>query len=435
MKKIILAVILLIAAVGAFIFSYQYRNDKISQQTSENSTITDYSSSNNQVSGNSAAEHRLIAEDKKNDYQLYYDGSDVTIVHGEYSKKISAWTEAIKKEIPSIYCKDYDGDGKNELLVKVVSGEQEQQYSDEKIKYVYSLYLFKPIVSGDGEKTFSFITAAANTWKVPFESAIICELTQLKACNKFLQFTMDDFDREIVYDDKTGITKNKHVDYARALTDAKQRYYTLSRWNKGSGIYNIQKDGTITLDIQVLVSYEEIKDVHYIGDIHCQMNIHNNNFVLAPNTIYFKALDAYKTADPRDTAKSKWSCLIHNASTNTNFQSNEIDWIEAKFSLTNMNGSQTMYFETMPSMIKCIDDVKFTQKNVVLTSKKGYTFSSSVADNGKYSVILNKGSKNEQSIAYTYSIKKENGVEKLTIRFDKTYDKEDFSDVLINFGV
>lgn len=440
MKKTIAIIVLLLAVIGAFIFSYQYRNNKISEQ------ISDTSSTSAQATDNTAAvtdskqqssngKRQLIAEDKENDYQLYYDGKNVDIIHGEYTVTCTTWGYSIDSETPEIFCKDYDGDGEKELMIKLVNGKLETVYKKNASPYTYSLYMLKPTTKNNGEKTFAMYIASADTWKTPFEKAINCELTQLKSCSKFLQFAMNDKSETIKYNEKTGITSNKYVGYASALFDVNKKYYTLSRWNRGVGIYDIDKNGDIYLDIQVLANYEETTDTQYIGDIHCEMDVKNGKFDIKPNSIVFKAYENYKVTDPRDSAKSKWNCVIDNESTNTNFKSTDIDWIDAEFSLKNTADKNTMYFETMSSKIKCIDSIQFTQGSVVLTAKKGYTFLQHVAESGKFAVIINSGDKNEYDISYTCSVKTDNQTSTLTIKFDKTYDKEDFDKVAIQFGM
>ncbi len=436
-KSITIIALLLIAVTGIFVFSYQYRNQKIENQTSDISMSFRTTEKEEEAqAAESNGQKQLLVEDRKNDYQLYYDGKKVTIVHGENKREFESWSYSVKCETPKIFCRDYDGDGEKELLIKIVNGKQEKKDKDGKTKYTYALYMFKPVTQRTGEKTFSSIAASTDTWKVPFDEAIKCEMTQLKECKKFLQFTMDDIEEEISYNEKTGITDNEHVGYARALADVKNKYYTLKSWNKGAGIYNLnEKNGDITLDIQVLANYEETADTQYIGDIHCNMNILNGSFTIVPKTIVFRANADYKVNDPRDSAKSKWSCEISNASKNTNFVSTDIDWIETELSLSNTASKNTQYFETLPSKIKCVDTVKFTQSSVVFTAKKGYTFSKNMADAGIFSVLFNYGEKNEMNIAYTCSVKYDKNGSTLTINFDKTYDKEDFDKVFIKFGV
>lgn len=436
MKKTIIVAVLLAAVIGVFIFSYQYRNQLISQQTSVTAAAqTTEKTETTQSAGEESEGRTLVAEDKENDYQIYFDGENTDIVHGEYKKTFTSWTYSMNCEDPIIYCKDYDGDGENELALKIVNGKLDVQYDGMDSPYTYAIYLFEPVTTSDGEKTFECRIASADTWKAPFDSAIICEMTQPKICNKFLQFTMDDIDEKIIYNEKTGLTESEYAGYALALSDSSKNYYTLSRWSKGAGIYDIDENGNITLDIQIFANYEEIKDTQYIGNIHCDMGIVDERFSIVPHTIYFKAVERYSVTDPRDAAKVKWNCVISNESQNTNFKSTDIDWIEAEFSLANTSDKSAQYFETYPSKIKCVDSVKFTQSEVVLIAKKGYTFSQTIAESGKFSVTVNSGEKNEYDISYSCSVKTENNTGTLTIKFDKTYDKEDFDKVLIKFGV
>lgn len=438
MKKTITIIVLLLAVIGAFIFSYQYRNQKIAEQISDTSSTSAEATENTAAKAddkNNNSKRYIIAEDKENDYQLYYDGKNVEIVHGEYKETCVTWSYSVECETPEIFCKDYDGDGEKELMIKLVNGKLETVYNKDASPYTYSIYMLKPTITSSGEKSFSMFIASADTWKTPFERAINCELTQLKSCKKFLQFAMNDKSEKIKYNEKTGITSNKYVGYSLALSDTTGNYYTLSRWTRGVGIYDIDKDGNLYLDIQVLANYEEVSDTQYIGDIHCEMDVENGKFDIKPNSIVFNAYKYYKVTDPRDSAQNKWNCVINNKSTNTNFKSTDIDWIEAEFSLQNTSDDNSMYFETMPSKIKCIDSIKFTQSAVVLTAKKGYTFSTHVADSGNFSVTINNGDKNAYDISYTCSVKTDKQASTLTIKFDKTYDKEDFNKVLIKFGI
>lgn len=436
MKKTIAICVLLAAVIGTFIYSYQYRSEKITQQTSVIAATSAQTTESETANEEEAAQGRhLVAEDKENDYQIYFDGTNTEIVHGEYKRTFTSWSYSLSCEDPVIYCKDYDGDGDNELMLKIVNGRLEEQYDKNSSPYTYALYMFEPITTSSGEKTFSAIVASADTWKEPFAEAINCELTQLKNCNKFLQFTMDDADETIVYNEKTGITTNEHVGYGLAFCDNSKNYYTLDRWTRGAGIYDLDKNGNITLDIQVLVNYQEITDTQYLGNIHCEMTVTDNMFSISPNTIVFNAIDPYEVADPRDLAESKWTCVIDNESAGTNFKSTEIDWIDAAFSLENTDEQNAQYFESMPSKIKCVDSVKFTQGAVVLTAKDGYTFSQTIADSGKFSVLINSGEDNEYDISYSCSVSNKNNSSTLTIKFDKTYDKEDFGNITIKFGV
>jgi hypothetical protein len=421
--------------VGAFIYSYQYRNNKIANQTSVTVTTVTEDETEATNDDDSSEGRILVAEDKENDYQVYFDGTNTDVVHGDYKRTFTTWAYSVKCEYPTIYCKDYDGDGEKELAIRIVNKSIDEEYVTDNANYTYTIYLLKPVTTDAGNKIFTVLIANEETWKTPFTDAINCELTQLKSCNKFLQFVMNDADVSIEYDDKTGITTNKYVGYALAQSSNNKTYYTLKRWTRGAGIYSFADDGTIVLDIQVFVEYNEISDVQYIGNIHCDMAIINEKFNISPNTIEFQAADNCLVSDPRETASSNWKCVINNESTNTNFKSTDIDWIEAELSLKNTADKNSQYFDSMPSKIKCVDSIEFSQDKVVLTAKSGYSFSKNIESSGKYSVIINSGTDNEMDISYSCSVNTTDGSSILTITFDKTYNKDDFDNVEIKFGI
>lgn len=435
MKKIIAIIIVIAVASGVFILSYNYRSNRIDLQTSNVSVsaVTTMQNSENDQEENGTEGRKLVAEDKENDYQIYFDGENTEIVHGEYSRTIKSWAYSMNAETPEIHCKDYDGDGQIELMVRIVNGKLDNQYDKDASPYTYALYMFKPYTDASGEKTLSSLVASDNTWKEPFTNAIKCELTQLKSCDKFLQFTMDNADESIAYDNKTGITSNSHVGYGRALYNSNKQFYSIDRWSRGAGIYNFDSEGNIFLDIQVIVSYKDTTETQYLGDIHCQMTAEGGEFDIVPDSIVFNATDEFFVSDPRETADEKWNCVIHNESANTNFNDTVIDWIENDLSLKDTGDNNSLYFETMPTKIKCVDEIKFSESELVMTAKSGYTFSDAIAKSGKYAVTINSGEDNEYDISYSCSISRDK--KSITIKFDKSYNKDAFDNVSVTFGV
>ncbi len=430
MKKTIIATVaILIAVVGIFAFSIQYRNKKETEDIRSVSTGQHTARTEKTTVAIEDNAGNLIAENKEGDYQLYSDGDKVVLVHGDYRHEFTSWNWSVMQETPKMFYKDYDGDGAKELLIRIVNGVTENN----KV-YTYALYLFKPAVTDNGAKDFKIITASTDTWKTPFEQAIKCEIIQLN-CKKYIQFTMDDIYEKIVYDEKTGITQSEYAGYAKAMTSIKKEYYTLDRWSKGAGIYRVDDDGNISLDIQVLVNYKEVKDTQYIGDIHCNLEMKNGVFDIVPNTIVFLAAEQYAILDPRDTAREAWSVSITNSSKNTNFQSSEIDWIETEFDLSGNHTEISESFEKRKSKIKYVDKVEFTEGTLTLTAKDGFEFQQRMADKGSYSLIIKDDKNKEIDICYTCEIKKVSGKSILVYTFDKTYDKEDLNNAVIKFGV
>ena len=416
MKKMIPLVILLIAVIGVFAFSVNYRNK---QQTQQNINTED--TTYNQKTDNTITEADIIAENEEAGCKLYFKNNVATLEYGGAKLEFDNWNRSIAVKVPDLYYNDFDNDGTKELIIRIVDNYSNVTGNNE---YSYTLYLIKP-EEKDGETVLNYTTAQANTWKTVFNNLVKFEVTQLIECKKYLQFAMNDSDKAINYDEKTGITDNKHVSYARADSSAKKEFYTITGYSRGLGIYNIQENGTITLDVQVIINYEETVGDYHIGNIHCDMMIQDGVFMVKPKTISFVVLDSYKVTDPRDTAKNNWSYEYSNLSTTPSDKA-VIKNIAYNFTLPGSSTQGKGYLGSMTDDIKYIDSIEFDEAGVVLKAKSGCSFDTEQLDNGRFEVRIG----DNQDISYTAEI---NG-NALIIRFDKTYDKEDLSAVEIKYG-
>ena len=207
MKKMIPLVILLIAVIGVFAFSVNYRNK---QQTQQNINTED--TTYNQKTDNTITEADIIAENEEAGCKLYFKNNVATLEYGGAKLEFDNWNRSIAVKVPELYYNDFDNDGTKELIIRIVDNYSNVTGNNE---YSYTLYLIKP-EEKDGETVLNYTTAQANTWKTVFNNLVKFEVTQLIECKKYLQFAMNDSDKAINYDEKTGITDNKHVSYARA---------------------------------------------------------------------------------------------------------------------------------------------------------------------------------------------------------------------------
>lgn len=416
MKKIIPLVILLIAVIGVFAFSVNYRNK---QQIQHNITAED--TTYNKNTDNTITEADIIAENEESGCKLYLKNNIATLEYSGAKLEFDNWDRAIAVKVPELYYSDFDNDGIKEIIIRIVDNYSDVTGNNE---YSYALYLIKP-EEKDGETVLNYTTAQASTWKTVFNNLVKFEVTQLIECKKYLQFAMNDSNKAINYDKKTGITDNKHVSYAQADCNNKKEFYTITRYNRGLGIYNIQENGTITLDVQVIINYEEVVGDYHIGNIHCDMMIQDGVFMVKPKSISFVVLDSYKVTDPRDTAKNNWSYEYSNLSTTPSDKA-VIKNIAYSFALPGSGARGNGYFGNMNDDIKYIDSIEFDESGVVLKAKSGCSFDAEQLDNGKFKAIIN----DNQDISYTAKINNN----ELIIHFDKTYDKEDLSAIEIKYG-
>lgn len=419
------SVVLLIALGIVFAYSYHYRKEK----TANDIVLT--TADMNSKEQTTKKERELICENKEGNYQLYVYGDDAVLVHDGIEKTFEKLASDVKQETPLMYYKDYDGDEESELLMKIVSG---VTTVDGQNKSIYDLYLIKP-AEINGKMDFQVAAASKNTWRVPFEEAISAEMSQLKKCDKFIQFVMDDNEVSLVYDEKTGLSYNSHIGFAQAIRKGNGKYEKFERWKKGNGYYDVDEKGNITLDIELFAYYENVKEPQAIGNIHTDIGIINGKFSIVPKTIKFVANKEYFILPATMEATDKWSCIINNsAAASSKASDTAVDWIEANFDLSYDYTERTVSFAGMSSQIKCVDNVKITPGAIVLTAKEGYTFSQSVLDKDDYSVVIQPGTGEEYNIAYSGEIKTVEGRSVLKIKFDMNYPKYKLSTIVFKFG-
>lgn len=289
MKKILPLLAAAAVAVAVFSFSAVYRDEKIRNEQ-QSGFSEEISSSKSGELNNS----QIIAENKEGGYTLYFHNDVATLKKGELQLKFANWSKAVEAEVPVMHYDDFDDDGEKELIIKVADN-----FSDETGKDLvsHSLYLVKE-TGAENQKRLSYSVADSSLWKKVFGKAVQFQVTQLKGKDKKLQFAMNDASEKITYDEKTGITDNKYVSYARAVRDGKNKCYTYETYKSGLGIYSIDEDGNIFLDIQIFVKYEELNNYYYVGDIHSKISVKDGRFSVAPKTISFNVLDEYKTSVP-----------------------------------------------------------------------------------------------------------------------------------------
>lgn len=435
MKKLIALVLTIVIAAGVFSYSVYYKNKKVRE--ANNGVGYEVSSTEAQPISDVSVEYSndkpvIVTKDKE--YEIYFDGEMTTIVHGNIRHKQRNWKYVFEHEVPAYTTVDIDNDGEKELLLKVFSGNV-TNVENREVK-VYAVFMFDPVKDADGNGRLNVHVASTDTWKIPFEDTVRAEVKQLEGCNKILQFTMADVGKQIEYD-KDGFSTSKYTGFARALNigENNNKYYELSGWLLGNGIYSISDKGVISLKIEVLAEYNNSAVKQLMGYINCRIQFKDNKLCLVPKKIAFAANKQYRVADPRIKATDKWSVEIKNSSANTSTGSSDIKWIENSFDIPNMQSTQGMAFDGMKSNINCVSKILFTQNDVTLTAMDGYTFSPQLANNGKFSVTISDSNKNNVDISYTCSTKTVDGKSTLIITFDRAYNKSELVNASIQFGL
>lgn len=140
-----------------------------------------------------------------------------------------------------------------------------QQHKTEDIQSVYA----RPKDRLKQKTTYKVTQAAQNTWSNILNNVLFEELTQLKSCNKILQFAMNYSSKSIPYDKTTGIVSGEvgSVGYLRALQDSKGNYLKIDNWYKGTGIYTVDDKGKISISVDINIKYKGSDTVQQGGKI------------------------------------------------------------------------------------------------------------------------------------------------------------------------
>lgn len=439
MKYFVRVIIVLFVAAGvAFGYSYYYRDQKIKEDIV---LTTREISSTKRGEKASDDNKKLIKDIKEADYQFYADDEYGYIVHNGIQKKDKGLLFAFTQTTFETYYNDFDGDGEKELLLLYGNPNTEITQSflpTDKTSFEnmfsYAI-LIEPIIDEDGKDDLWLIVINQSVWKKPFDSAIASQMNQLKSCDKYLQIVMDDNDVELAYNNDTGISSNKYVFYAKALKNNNTPgYQKLNRWSKGNGMFSVDSDGNLHIDIMVFAYYETNGEkAQYVGNIKSEITFTTDaSFTLKPKTITFETNKQYACPDPREQTDEKFTYIVNNSGTAvTNTADNQIDWLEGTFNAASSIKAESIDFSDMASQIKCINNISINQSSVTLTAKDGYEFSDTVIKTGDYSVTINTDSDDEYDISYSVELKNK---KTLKITFDKKYTQKELGEINIKFG-
>ncbi len=366
----------------------------------------------------------LLASLEKDDFKLYKSNRVIILTHGDKEYEFNNWSSMIAEETPELYYHDFDGDDAKELLIRAV-----EDYSETANQYIYCLYILDPVVDESGKENFKVIFAGKEEWSNIFDEQIKLEVSQLKKCKKFVQFAMDLRSNTIKYDKQTGIAKNDHKGYAKALSDG-AKYLTVDRMSRDNGIYTIDKDNKINVDVDINVTYKEKNLTQKIGVVHFQLSLKNSDLSVTSKSMYFTANEQYKISDPNITAVVPWSYTENNSNKSAVSGSGVVDWLKCKTNFDPSIATQTVTYEDNTTDVDHIASITITESYVQLIAKQGCTFDISVIEKGEYSVVINQGTENEYDIAYNTEV----SGNVLKINFDKTYSTEEIKELSVNFG-
>lgn len=260
MKYFLRVLLVLVIAVAVVCGFYIYKNGGIEKSTADTSLTTVTKLAATEKNGNKT----LIASLKNEGFYLYKSDGTIILEHDSKSYEFKNWNIDEHAEEPKMYYMDFDGDKENEILVRCVAS------TDNSTKQkIYNLYMLDPKTDSNKKTTYKVTQAAQNTWSNILNNVLFEELTQLKSCNKILQFAMNYSSKSIPYDKTTGIVSGEvgSVGYLRALQDSKGNYLKIDNWYKGTGIYTVDDKGKISISVDINIKYKGSDTVQQGGKI------------------------------------------------------------------------------------------------------------------------------------------------------------------------
>ncbi len=424
MKYFLRILIVLVLSVGVVFGTYYYTNsDKFSKNEESVSLTTVTKAPATEKNSN----RTLLASLEKEKFYLYQRKNTVILEHNGKETEFDNWSRMIAAQPPAMYYSDFDSDGEKELIIKAVS-----ELSSTSDKYVYELYVLNP----DKKGGYNVTLASSDTWSEMFSEMITQEVSQLKSCKKIVQFSMITGDSSIIYNKKTGIAENGYSGYAKALQDVNGEYLTIDNWTKGIGLYDIDKNNNITVDIEIKATYKNTSTVQDIGNIHFELDFNDNNtFSITEKSMIFKANDKYKVSSPKKTSKTAWKYIENNNSNSSVMPKDTvIDWIKYSLNYDSAVKEKTVNYSSQETEMRNVSRTVITNSYLELTSKENFSFGNASATQGEYSVIINEGTNKEYDIAYKASVTKSGNREILKITFDKSYPQNEIKTININYG-
>lgn len=420
MKYFLQILLVLVICAGVVTGVYYYTNDNKlpwADKLQQSTTVTKLPATEKYVS------KTLLASLDKEDFKLYKGDRTIILEHGGKSYEFDNWSSYISEEKPKMYLIELDGDKDKELVVRGVGGKDEATG-----EFVYDLYILNPKHNGDG---FELAIISQDTWRTILNNYTRSEITQLKKCKKTIQFTMNVADEAIAYNENTGIAENGYSDYARALQDKNGKYLTVGSWLKGKGVFTINKKNHICAEVEVIVNYTDSDQTQNLGNVYFEISLsEQNKFSVTEKTLEFKPSKKYKTAKPLSKKLTPWEYTEQNTAPIT--QGNEIKYLSYSPKLDASTIMQTVSLGSQADDTKFVKQIYLSENKAVLTAGDGCVFSSKIANSPDFSVVINKGQKDEYDIAYTATLDSTKTV--LTINFDRGFNSDEIKTIEINFG-
>lgn len=366
-------------------------------------------------------------------FELYQCGTDTILIHNGKEYLYHDWSKYIMLEKPEMHYRDYDSNpDDNELVIRIVSS-----INDETGDYIYDFYLLNIFTDDKGEEQIDLVVASERAWRTILGDAIKMEVSQPSYCPKFVQISMTyKWEKGITYNED-GIADTLYTAYAHAVKDGKGGYLETERWSFGQGAYDFTSDDEMKVNIDVVIHYKNSSVIQKIGKIRFELALNDqNDFACQAKTMSFTPYDEYKSLSPQYTSDKNWSYTEYNSDKSVSATGDKIiDWLKYSFEYDKTINEKTVSYSSEATEMRNIEKLVFTNNDIKLYAKEGYTFSKIPAETGAFKVVINEGyPKSCYEIAYKAKINEENGKQVLTITLEHSYPQKYFVNLTIYYN-
>lgn len=424
MKYFLRILIVIVASFAIICAAYYGINGTLPiKETSPETTITKPAATEKH------SNKKLVASLTSENIFLYKTTSGVLLTVKSQQFEFNNWGKYFDAEEPEIYSANFDNDNDKEIVIKAV------EFKDSNGKFVKCIYYLDPSVDEAGKLSYSVSYFNSSAISDILDNTLVEDVRQLNTSKKMTQFSINYRTVGIAFDKSTGIATNGYAGYFASLCDSNKNYLTIKGWKKGAGEYSITDDNKIIVDVPVFVNYNETNEAQLAGKIHFRLEKgQNGKVVVGEKSLIFVPNNDYLVSDPTKYEPGTWSYTERNNDIIVDDKDKLIDWIKYKTAYDPTITTQTISYAVTSTDIRSISSLTITEKSIVLTAKPNVKFSDSYKK-GEYSVIINEGTKNQFDISYTANVTKaKNGIETLTITFDKAYPKNQIKTLNINYG-
>lgn len=424
MKYFIKVLIVIVASFAIICVSYYGINGTLPiKEGMPETTVT------KQAATEKHSNKEMVASITSENIYLYKSGTTVLLTVDSNQYEFSNWGRDFNAIEPQIHYANFDKDDDKEIVVVA------SEYKDGNGEYVNCIYYLEPVVGSNGKLSYSVSYFNKDAWSSILETTLTEDVRQLSYSKKMAQFSIDYKSVGISFDKETQLATSGYAGYFSALCDDKKNYYTIDSWKLGTGKYSIDENNQIFVDVPVTVKYKETSETQLAGHVHFRLVKNSKGkIVVGEKSLIFVPNSSYPVTNPTKTAKHSWSYTERNQDIIIDDNDKVIDWLKYKTAFDPSITTQTISYASTSTDIKSVSSLTITESYIKLTAKPNVKFSNSYKK-GEYSVIINEGTKNQYDISYTAEITKDkNGVETLTINFDKPYPADQIKTLHINYG-